>query len=175
MKLIFIYGSPAVGKLTVANEIAKRTNFKVFHNHLTIEAVAPVFEFGTEPFWKLVHLFRIRTITEAARQNQNLIYTYCYAKGSDDAHVEKITKAVEENGGEVCFVLLTAEKSAIEKRILEQSRLNYGKIKDVEHLHEIWEAYELFSPVPERTSLTVDNTNLSAEKTAKKIIKYFKL
>ncbi|MGI8542838.1 MAG: hypothetical protein ACR2MD_05085 [Aridibacter sp.] len=36
MKLIFIYGSPAVGKLTVANEIAKRTCFKVFHNHLMI-------------------------------------------------------------------------------------------------------------------------------------------
>lgn len=110
MKLIFIYGSPAVGKLTVADEIAKRTDFRVFHNHLTIEAVAPIFEFGTKPFWKLVHLFRIKTITEAARHRQNLIYTFCYAKGSDDAHVEKITKTVEKNGGEICFVLLTAEK-----------------------------------------------------------------
>ena len=50
MKLIFIYGSPAVGKLTVAQEIAEQTDFKVFHNHLTIDAVTPVFEFGTVPF-----------------------------------------------------------------------------------------------------------------------------
>ena len=36
MKLLFIHGSPAVGKLTVANEIAKLTGFKVFHNHLSL-------------------------------------------------------------------------------------------------------------------------------------------
>lgn len=62
MKLILIYGSPAVGKLTTANEIAKLTGFKVFHNHLTIDAVKPVFEFGSKSFWKLVHLFRIETV-----------------------------------------------------------------------------------------------------------------
>ena len=76
MKLIMIYGSPAVGKLTTANAIAEKTDFKVFHNHLTISAVKPVFEFGTAPFWKLVHLFRIETIAEAARENVNLIYTF---------------------------------------------------------------------------------------------------
>lgn len=89
MKLILIYGSPTVGKLTVANKIVKQTDFKVFHNHLTIDAVAPVFEFGNAPFWKLVHRFRIQTIAEAARQKQNLIYTFCYAKDSDDAHAAK--------------------------------------------------------------------------------------
>jgi dephospho-CoA kinase len=73
MKLILIYGSPAVGKLTVANEIARQTDFKVFHNHLTIDAVEPVFEFGTPPFWKLVHLFRVETVAEAARVGRNLI------------------------------------------------------------------------------------------------------
>lgn len=175
MKLILIYGSPAVGKLTVANEIAKRTDFKVFHNHLTIDAVAPVFEFGTEPFWKLVHHFRIETIAEAARHKQNLIYTFCYAKDLDDAHVAEVTKTVEENGGEICFVLLTAEKCAIEKRLLEESRLNYSKMKDIELLNKTWNENELFSPVPERTSLIIDNTNISAENTAKIIIRHFKL
>lgn len=29
MKLLFLYGPPAVGKLTVANEISKLTGFKV--------------------------------------------------------------------------------------------------------------------------------------------------
>ena len=39
MKLIFIYGAPAAGKLTVANEIARQTGFKVFHNHLSIDCI----------------------------------------------------------------------------------------------------------------------------------------
>ena len=173
MKLLFIYGSPAVGKLTVANEIAKQTAFKVFHNHLSIDCIEPIFDFGTESFSKLIELIRVETVAEAARQNVNLIYTFGYAKDLDDAHVRKIVESVETNGGEVCFVLLTADKKILEKRIYEQSRQQYGKVKTLETLHELFDKYDLFSPVPERESLIVDNTNLSAEKAAQKIIEHF--
>ena len=175
MKLILIYGSPAVGKLTVANEIAGQTDFKVFHNHLTIDAVQPVFEFGTPPFWKLVHLFRVETIAEAARVGRNLIYTFCYAKDSDDEHVRLITETVEENSGEIHFVLLVCNKPEIEKRVMEKSRKKYGKANNTTILREIWDKYDLFSPVPERESLIIDNTNLSPQDTARKIIKHFNL
>jgi hypothetical protein len=175
MKLILLYGSPAVGKLTVANEIARKTDFKVFHNHLTIDAVEPIFDFGTESFWKLVHSFRVETVAEAARVGQNLIYTFCYAKDSDDAHVRLVTETVEENGGEICFVLLVCEKSEIEKRVMEESRRKYGKANNLKILHEIWGKYDLFSPVPERESLIIDNRNLSPEATARKIIEHFNL
>jgi tRNA uridine 5-carbamoylmethylation protein Kti12 len=36
VKLIFISGMPAVGKLTVAQELAKLTGYRPFHNHLTV-------------------------------------------------------------------------------------------------------------------------------------------
>ena len=36
MKLVFIYGPPAVGKLTVAKELAALTGFKVFHNQVIL-------------------------------------------------------------------------------------------------------------------------------------------
>lgn len=175
MKLIFIYGAPAVGKLTVSNEIAKHTNFKVFHNHLSIECIEPIFEFGTDSFWKLLDKIRVETIKEAARVKQNLIYTFCYAKGEDDAHIRKITKAVEAVGGEICFVLLVCEKAEMEKRVLEESRRKYSKANNLELLHEILEKYDLFSPVPERETLRIDNTYLSAEETARMIIKHYKL
>ncbi len=173
MRLIFIYGAPAVGKLTVANEIAKLTNFKVFHNHFTIDAVEPVFDFGTKPFWKLVGMFRLETVAEAARANVSLIYTFCYAKDKDDAHIAHITEAVESNGGEVCFVLLTCEKAELEKRVVEESRKKFGKANNLKILNEILDRYDLSSPVPERESLQIDNTNLSAEATARAIIEHF--
>lgn len=175
MKLILIYGSPAVGKLTVAQELGRQTDYKVFHNHLTIDAVVPVFEFGSKSFWKLVHQFRIDTISEAARENVSLIYTFCYAKDLDDEHVSEVENAVVENGGEICFVLLTADKSEIEKRILDESRLKYRKANSLELLHGFWEKFELFSPVNGRESLIIDNTDLSAEETAKLIVEHFKL
>jgi hypothetical protein len=173
MKLLFIYGAPAVGKLTVANEIAKHTNFKVFHNHLSIDAIEPIFEFGTKSFWKLVDLIRVETIVEAARAGQNLIYTFCYAKGSDDAHVVKIIETVEENGGEVCFVLLICQRGELEKRVLVESRRKFGKANNLAILNEILDKHDLFSSVPFRDSLQIDNTNFSAEATARKIVEHY--
>lgn len=175
MKLLFIYGSPAVGKLTVANEIAAVTGFKVFHNHLSIDCVVPVFDFGTTSFFKLVELIRVETIREAARENVDLIYTFCYAKGSDEAHVEKIARAVEENGGEVYFVLLKAERRELDKRVTEESRKKMGKAKTVEMMDYFHATYDLLSPVPDRESLIIDTTDLSAEQTARQIIGHFNL
>jgi len=175
MKLVFIYGAPAVGKLTVAQELAKQTGFEVFHNHLSIDCVKPIFKFGTKSFWKLVDLIRMEIIAEAVRENVNLIYTFCYAKDSDDAHVACITEIVESNGGEVCFVLLTCDKSELEKRVLAESRRTYGKVNNLEILSEILDKYDLSSPVPERESLCIDNTNLPPQETVRKIIERFKL
>ena len=44
MKLIFIYGLPAAGKLTIAKELAAATAFKLFHNHASIGVVELIFE-----------------------------------------------------------------------------------------------------------------------------------
>jgi hypothetical protein len=53
-QLVFLYGPPAVGKLTVAQELAARRPFRVLHNHLTIDPVATVLPFGTDAFWAVV-------------------------------------------------------------------------------------------------------------------------
>jgi hypothetical protein len=37
MKLTFIYGLPATGKLTIAVELAAMTGYKLFHNHLVVD------------------------------------------------------------------------------------------------------------------------------------------
>jgi shikimate kinase len=175
MKLLFLYGPPAAGKLTVANEIAERTGFRVFHNHLTIDAILPVFEFGSPSFGKLVSLIRAETIAEAARENVDLIYTFCYAKDSDDEHIARITLAVEDNGGEVCFVLLRCSVEELNNRVASQRRAEFKKIRDAETLGTILDNNDLFSTIPERESLVVDNTTLDAATAAELIIEHFGL
>ena len=175
MKLIFIYGAPAVGKLTVSQKLSELTGYKIFHNHLSIDCIKPVFDFGTPPFARLIELIRVETITEAARQNVDLIYTFCYAKNFDEPHVEKIIEAVESNGGEIHFVLLTCERAEIEKRVFEESRKKFGKANNLNILNEIFDKYDLSSPVPERETLLIDNTHLAPDDAAKKIIECFHL
>ena len=175
MKLIFIYGSPAVGKFTVANELVKQTDFKLFHNHLSIDCVKPIFEFGSPPFERLIVLIRREMIAEAAKMNVNLIFTFCYAKDYDDQTVKGLIEAVEQNGGEVCFVFLKAEKAELEKRVIDKTRQEMRKIHTVSSLHSYFAQYELFTPVPHKESLIIDNTNLSPEVAAKQIIEHYKL
>ncbi len=43
MKLVFLIGNGAVGKMTVGQELMKITDLRLFHNHMTIEPVIEVF------------------------------------------------------------------------------------------------------------------------------------
>ncbi len=43
MKLLFLFGDAAVGKMTVGQELMKITDLRLFHNHMTIEPVIEIF------------------------------------------------------------------------------------------------------------------------------------
>src|SRR3982751_385141 len=101
MKLIIIHGPPAAGKLTVANALAEKTGFKVFHNHLSIDCTKPVFEFGTEVFWRINIKLRSDVIAEATRQGIDLVHTCCYGKGPDDDYFRELVAAARDHGGQV--------------------------------------------------------------------------
>ncbi len=45
MRLIVLYGMPAMGKLTVAKELQKLCGYELFHNHLTVDLLLSTFEF----------------------------------------------------------------------------------------------------------------------------------
>ena len=76
MQLIFIYGQVASGKLTIARELAGRTGFALFHNHLIVDAVGAVFPFGSETFVRLRERFWLEVIAEAAKDGRSLIFTF---------------------------------------------------------------------------------------------------
>jgi hypothetical protein len=76
MKLLFIYGPPGVGKLTVGKHVAEATSWRLFHNHLTVDLLTSVFEFGSEPFIDLREQIWLGVFRQAAITQQNLIFTF---------------------------------------------------------------------------------------------------
>jgi len=175
VKLIFIYGPPAVGKLTVAKELSKIINYKIFHNHLTVDLLLPFFFFYLKEFWKHNDNIRLEMFEIAARKNINLIFTGCYAKGLDDKNIRNIVKTIKKYKGEVYFVQLTTNKKELSKRVKENSRRKYRKVKSMRSLNQTLKKYDLFSSVPFKDNLKIDTTSLSARKTAQLIKKHYNL
>lgn len=175
MKLIFIYGPPAAGKLSVGRALCARTGFKLFHNHLALQCVQPVFAFGTESCGRLVASIRMEMIAEAARTGTDLVFTFCYKKRHDDIQVLALTRLVEDQGGEVCFVQLWCDKKQLEQRITHPERAPAGKICTVEALREVMRQVDLLSPVSFRPSFRVDTTKLSPDQSSEMIAEHYKL
>lgn len=174
MKLIIIYGPPAAGKLTVATELARQTNCKVFHNHITIDCAKTVFEFGTPAFWRVVGDLRLTMIADAAREGINLVHTFCYEFGADDEHFAGLIAAAENNGGDAHLVLLRCDDAERKRRISNESRVRIGKLTDPESVDRPNKP-ELNKPYPERETLIIDTTDLSPELAAQRIVEHFGL
>ena len=106
MKLIFLYGPPAVGKFTVGKELSATTGYKFFHNHLSLDLVTAIFDRGTEQFTRLVRHIRSLMLEEAARADvPGLIMTFVYAPSRREI-VQQYEDIVAKHGGEICFVRL---------------------------------------------------------------------
>jgi shikimate kinase len=175
MRLIFIYGPPASGKLTVATELAKLTGFKLFHNHVSIQFVQSIFEFGTKTFWRLTSKYRLEMLEEASKAGVNVIFTFVYGKGEDDQFVKQVLQTVRTHGGRVCFVRLYCERKKLITRAKASQRKKMGKISTEKLLNELFKRHNLESEIPYGKSLSIDTTNQSPRSAAKLIALHYRL
>lgn len=171
MKLIVLYGPPASGKYTLAKDIAEKTGFKLFHNHLTVDLLKSVFEFGTPDFFRLSQMFRLEVFAEAAKQNiSGVIFTFVYWKKIDDEFIKKLLSTVTENGGEVVFIQVYCEKAELLKRVHEESRKEFQKIKSEDDLRQMLDTKDIISPIEFVTSNKVDTTKTPVGENVVKIL-----
>ena len=170
MKLIFLHGMPGVGKLTVARELANLTGFRLFHNHLTVDLVLSLFEFGTRPFVELRERIWLDTFAQACDAKlDGLIFTFAFEKTVRDEFVPNVVKLVESHGGEVVFVNLYCESAELERRLTDPARGEFGKLNSLELFRQLNSNGTFDTPenVPDRISL--DITNITPLAAARKI------
>lgn len=174
MNLIFLFGMPGVGKLTVARELSNLTGFKLFHNHLTVDLVTSLFEFGSESFINLREKIWLETFSEAIKSDfAGLIFTFAPENTVPEDFPDKVKKLLEENGGNVVFIELKCEMEELEKRLMNSSREKFGKLNSLELFRQL-HSQGVFDKPKITADFSVDITNLSPDETAKMIRDYLK-
>lgn len=133
MKLVFLIGNAAVGKMTVGQELMKRTDLRLFHNHMTIELVLEVFGSFQR---SVVNRLRQVIFEEFAKSDcYGMIFTYMWAfdQPSDWEYIEHVKEIFRDYGTEFYYVELIAPQEVRLQRNGTENRLRHKASKrDIE-------------------------------------------
>src|SRR5207237_8279286 len=154
---------------TVATELVKLTGFKLFDNHVSIDFVKSVFEFGTRRYWKLIEKYRLSMFNEAAKHGINTIFTFVYDKASDNPFVKKTIQTISREGGSVCFVRLFCDEEELARRVKGKGRREAGKVSTKRLLGRVLKRHGLGFGILFQTWLGIHTTRLPTKKYSKKI------
>ena len=171
MRLFFLYGPPAAGKLTVANALSELTGAAVYHNHVSLDYALQLFKRDTPEFGRLVEKLRLETFAFCASVGRDLIFTFVYAHPQDEPTVRRTIAAVRAfDQAEIVFVHLYCTREELLRRVTLESRDEYEKITDPAFLTELLGRYDLFSPIPFVDGLSFDTTHLEPNEVAQTIL-----
>ena len=129
MKLVFLMGDAAVGKMTVGQELMKITDLRLFHNHMTIEPVLEIF--GTFDGKTIQELREVIFRNFAASDRYGMIFTLMMAfdMQSDWDYLEHVKQIFEPYGTEFYYVELIAPQEVRLARNKTENRLRYKASK----------------------------------------------
>lgn len=169
--------------MSVGKVIAEKTGLKLFDNHLSIEAVRIVFDFGTPEFNRLVELNRMEMFKEVAKSNlEGLIFTLVWALNLNEYfdYVDKAVRVFEEQNAEIFYIELEAYletrlvRNKYEIPLLEKSSKRNMEVAESVLYDE--QKYQLNSEEGKfdfPNHLKIDNENLAPEEVAKMIVVHF--
>jgi hypothetical protein len=175
MKLLFLHGAPAVGKLTVAKALLRLVPARLMDNHAAIDLALTIFDFGAPGFWELVHDVRRSAMNAAAEHRVPLLVTtFCYAEPEDREQFGQIEEIVQRHGGELLPVFLHCSREEALRRVGNPDRAARRKLTSGEQLIRDLDRYDL-TAVPRPDCLRLDTGVNAADVTAQKIVEHFGL
>ena len=182
MKLVFIIGSGAVGKMTVGQELMKLTGLRLFHNHMAIEQVIEIF--GRYDGKTVVDVRDAIFKNFAASDLEGMIFTFMWAfdQQADWDYVQHVKNIFSPYGTQFyCAELIAPKEVRLKRNATENRCRNKASKADTAFsaaMIEQEEKYRLVSregEVPFENYLRIDNTNLSAHDAALRIKEAFGL
>jgi hypothetical protein len=170
MKLVVLFGPPAVGKLTVARELATRTGWRLFHNHLAVDAALALHDFGTPGFVALrEEIWWQGFRTAIAEKILGMIFTFNPENSVPQRFIDELFTEIAAGGGEVIPIELTAAETELERRLGAESRRAHRKLTDLALYRRLRDAGTFATPVLPRPRLRLDITTMTPSDAAERI------
>lgn len=169
MKLIFIWGGPASGKLTVARELARLTGLPLFHNHLVVDALLEQMPFGTPEFVRLREAMWMAGFETAAASGRSLIFTFQPEPTVEPGFAERVVAMIEETGGEVVFARILVSREEQERRIANNSRREFRKLVSLDLLRELSDGFAASELEMPAAQIVIDSEIDEPETAARRI------
>jgi hypothetical protein len=175
MKLIFLHGSPAVGKLTVAKALLRLVPARLMDNHSNVDLARTIFDFGVPGFWELVHSSRCVALHAAGKHGVPLLVTtYCYVEPHDRAAVEEFESILGRYGGELLPVFLHCSREEAARRVGNPDRVERRKLSTTEGLIDYLDGHN-FTAVPRADCVKFDTETMPPDAVAEEIVRRFAL
>lgn len=167
MRLIFIYGMPATGKLTVGRELASKTGYKLFHNHLVVDLLLSVFEFGSPEFIQLREEIWLSVIEAACRAAiPGLIFTFAPERTVSQTFVSEVQTIVTDQEASLDFVKLVCPLDQLKRRMGGATRSEFGKLTSVELFEQLLADKVFDTPAMPDALVTIDTSACSPSQAA---------
>ena len=183
MKLVFLIGDAAVGKMTVGQELMKQTNLRPFHNHMTIEPVIEIFGYFNGEVTRQLREVIFREFAKS--DNYGMIFTYLWAfdMQSDWDYIAHVAEIFQEQGAQIYYVELVASQQIRLQRNETENRLAHKASKrDLEASRQRvlrddanYRCESLPGELPFENYMKIDNSNLAPDVVATMIRERFGL
>lgn len=185
MDYVLIIGPPAVGKATVAREVARLTGYRLVLNTLTTEMLSNIFARHERPFGPLHVQFQNRILEEALRAGMSVVGTVAWAfQDETNWRVARERNAVVvAAGGRTCIAELAApfeiliERNRLPDRVAD--KLRQASTLSDEVLCELTRRNRFLAEPGELAEfgpyLRIESTQASATEAAARIVEAFGL
>ena len=181
MKLLFLLGNAAVGKMTVGQELVKITDLRLLHNHIVIEPVLEVFgEFNKEIMARLRNIILEEF---AASGKYGLIVTGMMNFDSQSTwdYLARIKEIFEPYNTEFYYVeLIASQEIRLRRNVTENRLLHKASKRDIAASNQrLLNDDKNFRCVSNEGEITfenyirIDNSNIEADVVARMIKERF--
>ncbi|MEK7140342.1 MAG: AAA family ATPase [Patescibacteria group bacterium] len=173
--VIYFIGLPGVGKPTVGKVITKRTGFILFDHNITYKEVCKFLPRGTQTAYRLngkLHLAILALLLRSVVPG--VVCTMSIRRHPTLETVSSAVRLIKKMGAKVSFVQIRCDWEEHKRRIHTPSRRELTKTNTIQKLKKHM-SEPCFEGIKNHPLLVIDNTKLSAEKCAEKIISTFKL